>query len=222
MERNDLEDEFSLGVQRIIAARDLKPATLSLSAGLGQTAVRDLFRKASSPKVSTAQALAAALGLSIDQIIAVGRGASADFQPLPAAQAHLVQVMNVSASAGYGEIVDSEYIVDRMAFPPGYLASITKAGPESLSIISVHGDSMVPTLYNNDLVMIDRSKRDLSFDGLFVIRDDGVGLLIKRVGRASQRGFVMLIPDNKSYPTVERSRDEIEVIGRVIWVGKKV
>ena len=179
-------------------------------------------RKASSPKVSTAQALASTLGLSIDQIISVGRGADLDLPPVGVGPSDLVQVLNVSASAGFGEIVESEYIVDRMAFPPGYLASITKAGPENLSIISVHGDSMVPTLYNNDLVMIDRSKRDLSFDGLFVIRDDGVGLLIKRVGRASQRGYVMLIPDNKSYPTVERSREEIEVIGRVIWVGKKV
>lgn len=118
-------------------------------------------------------------------------------------------------------MVDSEEIVKNLAFPKGYLARLTKTNPRNLAIISVKGESMVPTLHDDDIVMIDLSKRDLSFDGLFVLRDNGDGLLIKRVGRASQRGYVMMIPDNKAYPPVERRMDEIDVIGRVIWMGKK-
>lgn len=81
---------------------------------------------------------------------------------------------------------------------------------------------MAPTLSDDDIVMLDLSKRDLSFDGLFVIRDDGDGLLVKRIGRASRRGFVMMIPDNSAYPSVERPTMDIEVLGRVIWVGRRV
>jgi phage repressor protein C with HTH and peptisase S24 domain len=110
-----------------------------------------------------------------------------------------------------------------LAFPPGYLAQLTRANPRDLSIIGVKGDSMLPTLADDDLVMIDRTKKDLSFDGLFVIRDGGDALLIKRIGRASRRGFVSIISDNRAvYPAVEKPLDEVEVIGRVIWKGGKV
>ncbi|WP_410217266.1 helix-turn-helix domain-containing protein [Paracoccus sp. (in: a-proteobacteria)] len=51
-----------------------KPAPLSRAAGMGETAVRDLFRKRSSPKVSTAKALAAAMGMTVDHIIDLGEG----------------------------------------------------------------------------------------------------------------------------------------------------
>lgn len=136
--------------------------------------------------------------------------------------AGLVQVYNVVASAGFGSVVESEINMSSLAFPPGYLDRLTSTHPRNLAIISVKGDSMAPTLSDDDVVMLDLTKRDLSFDGLFVIRDDGDGLLIKRIGRASRRGYVMMIPDNSAYPPVERLTSDIEVVGRVIWVGRKV
>ena len=138
-------------------------------------------------------------------------------------QSNLVPVYNVAASAGDGAVIDGEDVVGAMALPDSYLKRLTRANIADLSIIGVKGDSMVPSLHDDDIVMLDRSKRDLSFDGLFVIRDDGAGLLVKRIGRASRRGYIMLISDNRDlYPSVERPLDEIEVIGKVIWCGRKL
>jgi len=82
---------------------------------------------------------------------------------------------------------------------------------------------MNPTLNDDDVVMVDVSKGDLSFDGIFVIRDNGEALLVKRIGRASQAGWVTIISDNrKMYPSVERSLADIEVVGRVIWAAGKI
>lgn len=142
-----------------------------------------------------------------------------------AAEVHeyLVPVYNVEASAGGGAVVSTEYQVDSLSFPEGYLRRITQSNPRDLAVISVKGDSMTPTLDDDDVVMLDVSKRDLSYDGLFVIRDNGDALLVKRIGRATRSGFVSLISDNnKHYPTVERAWDDIEVIGKVIWKGGKV
>jgi phage repressor protein C with HTH and peptisase S24 domain len=103
------------------------------------------------------------------------------------------------------------------------LQRITRAQPRNLAVISVKGDSMMPTLCDDDIVMIDTTKRDLSYDGLFVIRDNGDALLVKRIGRASRSGFVSMISDNKEqYPAVERALGDIEVVGKVIWKGGKV
>ncbi|PTX02045.1 phage repressor protein C with HTH and peptisase S24 domain [Pararhodobacter aggregans] len=146
--------------------------------------------------------------------------------PIPVAEqtvADLVNVYDVQASAGNGVVVHDEQAVAQLAFPPGYLARLTSANPRDLKIISVKGDSMLPTLADDDVVMLDISKRDLSYDGLFVIRDGGDALLVKRIGRASQRGFVTIISDNRNvYPSVEKSLQDIEVVGRVIWRGGKV
>lgn len=53
-----------------------RPAPLSKAAGMGETTVRDLFRKRSSPKVSTAKALASVMGMTVDHILALGEGAA--------------------------------------------------------------------------------------------------------------------------------------------------
>lgn len=137
--------------------------------------------------------------------------------------ASLVPVFNVEASAGGGAIVGEEYQVAILSFPEGYLQRVTRSNPRDLKVISVKGDSMTPTLEDDDVVMLDVSKRDLSYDGLFVIRDNGDALLVKRIGRASKSGFISIISDNaKHYPPVERAQDDIEVIGKVIWKGGKV
>lgn len=134
----------------------------------------------------------------------------------------LVPVYSVYASAGPGALVTSEEIVDRLAFPPEYLRHITKSRPENLAIIGVKGSSMSPTLKDDDIVMIDMGKVDLSYDGMFVIRDGGEALLVKRIGRASRKGYVMIISDNKDNPPVERIGEDVEVVGKVIWAGVKV
>jgi phage repressor protein C with HTH and peptisase S24 domain len=173
-------------------------------------------REGSSTSAENARAIAAALNLpwqQDDDPPPVGRHSADD----------LVNVYNVAASAGHGALVgDDEEIIDRLSFPPGYLRKITSANPKNLAIIGVKGESMSPTLADNDVVMIDTSKRDLSFDGLFVLRDGGASLLVKRIGRGSRRGCITLISDNRSYPTTERAIEDIEVIGKVVWMGVKV
>lgn len=136
---------------------------------------------------------------------------------------NVIPIFNVEASAGSGSFIDTEYQVASLAFPEGYLQRITRANPRDLAVISVKGDSMTPTLQDDDVVMLDLTKRDLSYDGLFVIRDNGDALLVKRIGRASRSGHVSLISDNRDhYPSVERALTDIDVLGKVLWKGGKV
>lgn len=135
----------------------------------------------------------------------------------------LVAVYDIQASAGDGAYPVDEYRLGSLAFPKNYLRSLTRANPLDLAIISVKGDSMLPTLADDDVVMLDTSKRDLSYDGLFVIRDNGNALLVKRIGRASKPGCITIISDNRGlYSSVEKALSDIEVIGKVIWSGGKV
>ncbi|WP_420329706.1 S24 family peptidase [Pseudooceanicola atlanticus] len=131
-------------------------------------------------------------------------------------------VYDLSASAGYGAVIDQETEVYSLAFPPAYLKRLTSSSPGNLAIISVKGESMEPTLLDDDIVLLDASKTNLSFDGLFVLRFNDA-LHVKRVGRSVKRGHVMIISDNRElYPPLDAAVDDIEPVGKVLWYGRKV
>ena len=85
------------------------------------------------------------------------------------------------------------------------------------------GDSMEPTIADNDTLMVDTSDT-LPQDGqIFVIRNDG-HLLVKRTQVAPGQG-VWLLSDNPSYDRLLlklQDTPDLEVIGRVVWIGKNV
>ena len=118
-------------------------------------------------------------------------------------------------------MVEGEDHVTNLAFSQDYLREMTSAKGRDLAVIRVKGDSMEPTLLDDDLVMIDRTKRNLDYDGLFVLRV-GEALHVKRIGRGATRANITVISDNRIYPPIQTAREEIEVIGKVLWYGRKV
>lgn len=133
----------------------------------------------------------------------------------------LIPVYDIEVSAGHGAIVDAEEHISNLAFSSQYLREMTGAKGDQLAAIRVKGDSMSPTIQDDDMVVIDRTKTSLDWDGLFVIRV-GEALQIKRIGRGVRRSSVMIIADNALYPPVDTERSEIDVVGKVLWYGRKV
>ncbi|WP_072856208.1 S24 family peptidase [Loktanella atrilutea] len=134
----------------------------------------------------------------------------------------LVDVFAVEASAGNGSAVaEHEEITAQLAFPRDYLRRITTCHPRHLRIISVKGDSMAPTLQDDDIVMLDSSKTDLSWDGLFVLRYADA-LHVKRVSRSTTRGYVRIISDNRLYEALDLPANDVVAVGKVIWSGGKI
>ena len=132
----------------------------------------------------------------------------------------LVPVYEVAASGG--AVVEAEEQSHSLAFPPAYLSKLTSSSPKNLSIISVKGDSMEKTLLDDDIVLLDRSKTHLGYDGLFVLRHNDT-LHVKRVALSPKPGHVTIISDNRDiYPAYEARIEDLEVIGKVLWYGRKV
>ncbi|WP_375175578.1 helix-turn-helix transcriptional regulator [Pseudooceanicola sp.] len=137
----------------------------------------------------------------------------------------LISVFDIEAQAGVGMVPAAyEAVVDQMAFPPEYLRSITTTPMDKLAIIGVVGASMQPTLNHGDIVMVDMTKTDIDFDGMFVIRI-GEALKVKRVNWGPRRQSVVIRSDNANkiqFPDEEYfENDDVNVIGRVVWVGAK-
>ncbi|MEG9267716.1 S24 family peptidase [Qipengyuania sp. Mu-71] len=123
----------------------------------------------------------------------------------------------LDASAGPGAFSAEEIFFDSFRFSRRWLREMGLEGAD-LTAIRVEGDSMEPTLRSGDEIFVDRNKR--SGEGIHVVRI-GDALHVKQV-QASAPGRIALISANESYAPIDLARDEVEVIGRVVWKGGRV
>jgi phage repressor protein C with HTH and peptisase S24 domain len=94
---------------------------------------------------------------------------------------------------------------------------------EELLAIDVEGDSMEPKFLPGDQLLIDRRKKNTAQPGAFCLWD-GDGYVVKFIERVpgSQPAQVRVISDNARYREQTRLVDEIEIMGRVVWFGRRV
>jgi len=128
---------------------------------------------------------------------------------------YMVKYFNdVNASAGGGS--DEQYEeIEELEIPEQFLFMLGgERELKNIEAINVSGDSMEPTFSYNDIVFINRTKKDLNRGGIFTIKTEA-GLFIKRV-QTRIDGKIDIISDNSVYSTQTLQANEIEVIGRVV------
>jgi len=76
----------------------------------------------------------------------------------------------------------------------------------------VFGDSMSPTIQDNDTVMIDTGRKDIKEGGFFAIRFDHT-VMIKRMS-FRPGGKIQIISDSREYQPYEADAKDIHIIGR--------
>lgn len=114
-----------------------------------------------------------------------------------------------------GDVLDGVRDVWRVPVP--YLHTELRAREGEVDFIAVDGDSMVPTLLPGDRVMINRSQKAPSPDGLYAIFD-GIGISVKRLEiiKGSSPLKLRIISDNPHHKTDEIAVSDLHVVGRVI------
>jgi len=132
----------------------------------------------------------------------------------------LVPRYDVRAAGGGGAIVQSEQVVDHLAFRRAWLRQQGLNAPR-LALIEATGDSMLPTIAAGDLVLIALDQATVGSDGVYVLRR-GNALVIKRL-QLLQTGELQIMSDNPAYAaeTIAPERvPNVQVLGRVRWVGR--
>ncbi len=135
----------------------------------------------------------------------------------------LVPRYEVAASAGGGAVIHSEQIVDYLSFKSEWIQQVLGLSEKDLALINVKGDSMEPTLSNEDLILVDLRTKGVEDNSVYVLQFDGV-LLVKRLQRKFD-GSVVVISDNAIYAPEMIRKDMVEtlnVVGRVVWCGRRM
>ncbi len=137
---------------------------------------------------------------------------SDEFTTIPAYQ--------VEASAGHGSQITDEPLAEPMAFRTDWLRR-EGFDPAKMAVIRAKGDSMEPTINDGDVILVRLKNGEAPRDGLYVLRLDG-GLFVKRL--QFDLGGVRIISDNPLYKSRDLSKAELaelDLVGRVVWAGKK-
>jgi len=120
----------------------------------------------------------------------------------------------VTVSAGGGAYENSDdfeslevpsYFIDRLG---------GKDNLKNIDAINVVGDSMEPTLNDDNIIFLDKSKNDCSRDGIYAFTTVH-GLFVKRIQKRVD-GHLDIISDNKDYPSQVLNNSDIKIVGKVI------
>ncbi len=110
-----------------------------------------------------------------------------------------------------------------MAFGHDWIRRSFSIEPDDLMLETAMGESMVPTIHNGDLLLIDTTDQRFQEFGIYVLEYTGQRL-VKRVQRKLD-GSLLLISDNVIYEPerIPPERTEgVKVLGRVVWSGGKL
>ena len=123
----------------------------------------------------------------------------------------------------HGNIIAGDDVRAIWELPSDYVRHELRVSPKSARLIEVRGDSMSPTLESGDRVMIDTSDQVPSPGGLFALWD-GFGVIVKRLEHVlnSDPPRLKIKSDNPRHDEVERTFDEVNIIGRVVWFARRI
>ena len=122
-------------------------------------------------------------------------------------------------SAG-GGLVPDDSIEMSVAFRRDWIQR--KGDPEKMSLIRVSGDSMEPTLYSGDLVLVDHNRNVIDpHGGVYAVALDDE-IMIKRLEVDFITRQLYIISDNQKYRSQEVEPDQVIINGKVVWYGREL
>lgn len=105
-------------------------------------------------------------------------------------------------------------------FSRAWLRHFSDTSPKELVFAHSIGDSMMPTILDNDLLLIDVSQRSLNIqDKIWAAAYGEVGM-IKRLN-ARPNGSIQILSDNALVPTDTAYDGELHILGRVVGIFRK-
>lgn len=210
-------DNVRTTLDRLIQERGEDYAALSRLLGRNPAYIQQFIRRGSPRRLAEGDRQLLARYLGVAESLLGGPVRKDDDRGL-----HAVPQLTVAASAGAGALLESEQVIAHLGFDRGWLKKMSQT-PHLVSAIIVRGDSMLPTLSEGDDILVDAGDAaDRLRDGIYVLRHEDT-LLVKRIARHPASGKISIRSDNPAYPAWEDCDPaEICVIGRVIWVGRRL
>lgn len=218
-------------IERRMTALKLNPKSLSQKAKLNDTAVRDILEgRSKNPRHDTLQKIAKALGCSLGDLTG-DRPIRSPAELKDQFDTISIYELEVHAGSGMGTDGDTALLATQEAnaivgihtMPAASFREAYGISSTRIRIIPVKGNSMEPTLWPGQRVMVDIEDKTPSPPGIFVVWD-GLALVLKfvEVVPNSEPLKVRISSANKNFLAYERTLDEAHINGRVVGVWARM
>lgn len=192
---------------------------LAEAVGVTQSTMTKIENGNISLKSEMAQKIADLFGTTLDNVVKSEFGQVSPYAFSPAGVS-MIEIIDARESvAENGNILTPKVIGHQLAnvnlFP-----QLRNISPDKIKILSIYGDSMQPTINDQDVIWVDISVTSPESDGLylFCIRQE---LLVKRIRFDIFNNSALISSDNPLYPPLSvNNPDQIKVCGKVIAVTK--
>lgn len=214
-------------LQEAMEAAGLDQPALAIKAGCTQGAISQILL-GNTLRSRFLPDIASALGVSLQWL----RGESEDRDPsaplVPTSQdvmehfdIAVVPELEIGYSMGGGSVLLDYEQRGVVPFRRAWLKNLMNGGIDDLFVARGEGDSMQPTLLDGDFVLVDTSQKQINKqDRIWCVSYGDLGM-IKRVRKLPGDGY-MIFSDNPSIAPLYTHDGEMFVIGRVIWIGRKM
>jgi phage repressor protein C with HTH and peptisase S24 domain len=215
-------EEFRLLLGRIKQALGVRSDTaVARALGLSQSTMSSAKKKKQIPSSWIIQ-IAKEKGASLDWLVyGAAPTVTEDFGRPDAPKHGLYVPIHKVVSTPDGVRLDVNPCMSPMPFPDGYFEGRDVA---TLAAIESVGDSMAPDVLHGDMVVVDTQDTVLLPGGMFAVDVNGM-VYLKRVNTTP--GRLVLSCANPAYsdiavPIVEGKPDGVAILGRVVWLGRKI
>jgi phage repressor protein C with HTH and peptisase S24 domain len=211
-------------VAQLLKAHGLSQSELARRVGVTQQTIHKLVTGASRGSTHIA-AIARELRTSPAYLENETDDAAEGAAPAPterdvAEHMDLVAVASIDMAYGMGSTFAVDHVEENLLhFPRAFIESITLSPASSLTWSRGRGDSMSPTISDNDLVLIDRSQRTPREQDAIWALTIGDMAMVKRLRVRGEK--VTILSDNDRVPPDEAHPDEVNIVGRVIFIGRR-
>ena len=170
--------------------------------------------------------IARELGTTAEYLTGETDDPSAGALPVPTAEAlaeqlDLVEVQEIDLRYGMGATdLEVPVTVRTRHFSRDWLRQYTSANPEAVYFAQGIGDSMMPTIQDNDLLLIDTSQQNVRLaDQIWAVAHHGAGK-VKRLRPI--RDGVEIHSDNPLIRPETAYDDELHILGRLVGIVRKM
>ena len=216
----DPDEEAFVGRLRKIIAMSESANALARKAGISQSGLHR-YLNGSDPSRRALIALAEAAGVSVEWLATGAEPDAADPSKNDLSKNDLGTLARMPIYAFDRHPQSAQPIPARTVFTPLAFCRewLREHGVnwQNVMVVTMRGDSMEPTIMNNDNLLIDVAETEFQ-DGDIVTVNDGERILIRRLQHLLH-GRMRMISDNQKYETIDIAASDITMIGKVIWRG---
>lgn len=213
------EPEFRARLEQLMNGES--PFSWAARVGLSKGSFARVWKEGTIPSPNNLRLIAEKTGVSIDWLLSGREPMMREAAGSLDGASNFTLVPRLSITVGEGGSLSSDQIVDHLAFKKDWLKDIGLE-EKDLILTTSRGDSMEPFIPDGALLLVDQ-RRKAPADGVYLLLLEGE--LIPRRLQRDMDGGVWIRCDNERYPPLKVDKEQLQrlhILGRVVWLGRKV